>query len=273
MVTLLCTVRTCGAPLSAGARQFVCERGHAFDVSRSGYVNLLQPQDRRSRVPGDTPDAVAARRRFLDRGHAAPLVRAIVALLPLADGDALLDAGCGEGHHLAAFRERWNVEAHGIDISVAAIELAARRWRDCTWIVANADRFLPYAEGSFAAVTSITARLNAPEFRRVLRGDGTLLVAIPAPDDVIELRSAILGEGVERDRVERTVEIFAEHFTLARHERIRHVAHLDRESIADVMASSYRGLRTRERERLAGIEEQDVTMSRDVLLFRAKGAA
>lgn len=264
---LLCTVRSCAAPLTRVERQLVCARGHAFDVSRSGYFNLLQPQDRRSRVPGDTPEAVAARRRFLDRGHAAPLVNAIVELLPLTPDDALLDAGCGEGHHLAALRQRWNVDAHGIDISVAAIELAARRWRDCTWIVANADRFLPYANGSLAAVTSITARLNAPEFRRVLRDDGTLLVAIPAPDDVIELRAAILGEGVERDRVERTVEMFAEHFTLARHERVRHVATLDRESIADVMASSYRGLRTRERQRLADVQAMDVTLSRDVVLL------
>ena len=30
----------------------VCPRGHAFDVARSGYVNLLQPQDRRS--PGQS---------------------------------------------------------------------------------------------------------------------------------------------------------------------------------------------------------------------------
>jgi 23S rRNA (guanine745-N1)-methyltransferase len=267
MTTLLCTVRGCAAPLAQHERRMVCERGHSFDVARSGYVNLLQPQDKRSRIPGDSPEAIAARRRFLDRGHAEPLVRAIVELLPVSG--PLLDAGCGEGHHLAAFRAAYGVEAHGVDISVAAIELAARRWRDCNWIVANADRFLPYSDASFSAVTSITARLNAPEFRRVLRDDGTLLVAIPAPDDVIELREAILGDRVERDRVERTVEMFAAHFTLARHERVRHVARLDRESIADVMSSSYRGLRTRERERLAEMKEQDVTMSRDVLLFRS----
>ena len=45
--------------------------------------------------------------------------------------------------------------------------------------------------------------MNASEFRRVLRDDGRLLVAIPAPDDLIELR------GAGRDRVARTVETFA----------------------------------------------------------------
>jgi 23S rRNA (guanine745-N1)-methyltransferase len=267
-VTLLCTVRECRTPLTREDRQWTCERGHSFDIARSGYVNLLQPQDKKAKVPGDTPEAVAARRRFLDRGLAEPLVRAIVEALPLPSEATLLDAGCGEGHHPAAFQAAYGVEAHGLDISVPAIELAARRWRECHWTVANADRFLPYADGSFDAVTSITARLNGPEFRRVLKAEGTLLVALAGPDDLIELREAILGEGIERDRVDRTVETFAPHFTLQRQERARHVVRLDREAIADVLASSYRGLRTREREKLAALGDMEVTLSRDLLLLR-----
>lgn len=264
---LLCTVRDCHAPLVREDRRYVCVNAHAFDIARSGYVNLLQPQDKRSKTPGDTPEAVAARRRFLERGHAAPLVDGIVRALPLREGDALLDAGCGEGHHLAAFRRAYGVDAHGTDISVPAIELAARRYRDCSWVVANADRFLPYADGAFRAVASITARMNPEEFRRVLAPVGTLLVVLPGADDLIELRAAVLGERLERDRVERTVATFAPAFTLASHERLAHVATLDRESMVDVMSSSYRGLRAREREKLEALEAMEVTLSRDVLLF------
>jgi 23S rRNA (guanine745-N1)-methyltransferase len=255
-------------PLRPAERSYVCANNHSFDMARSGYVNLLQPQDRRSKNPGDTPEAVAARRRFLDRGHAAPLVEAILRALPMEPGQSLLDAGCGEGHHTAAFRQAYGVEACGVDISLPAIDLAARTHPDCLWIVANADRLLPFEDASLDAVTSITARLNPQEFRRVLAPGGTLLVAISAPDDVLELREAILGDGVERDRVERTVSMFSPLFTLERHQRVSHRALLDRESIADVMASSYRGLRTRERERLAQVPPMDVTLSRDLLLFR-----
>lgn len=264
---LLCTVRDCRAPLDHEDRSYRCANGHTFDVARSGYLNLLQPQDRRSRTPGDTPDAAAARRRFLDAGHARPLVDAIVRALPLRGGATLLDAGCGEGHHLAAFRHAYGVEACGIDISVPAIDLAARRHRDCLWIVGNADRFLPFADASLDAVTSITARMNAAEFRRVLAPGGTLLLAIPGPTDLLELRTAILGEPVERDRVARTIEHFAPSFTLQHHETIRHVARLDRQAMIDVMSTSYRGLRTRERARLETMNAMDVTLSRDVLLF------
>ena len=266
-LSLLCSVRTCHLPLARAAQTYVCPNNHTWDIARSGYVNLLQPQDRRSRVPGDSAEAVAARRRFLDAGHAEPLVRAIVDALPLAADDALLDAGCGEGHHLAAFRRAYGVDAHGVDISVAAIDLAARRYRDCQWIVANADRFLPYEDGSFRAVTSITARLHPGEFHRVLAPGGALLVVLPGADDLIELREAVLGERVERDRVERTVETFAPLFTLERHEHRTHLARLDRQAMTDVMSSSYRGLRTRERVRLAQLDAMDVTLSRDLLRF------
>ena len=269
---LLCTVRNCRTPLVLEDRRYVCANAHAFDIARSGYVNLLQPQDKRSKTPGDTPEAVAARRRFLERGHASPLVDAIVRALPMGQGEAMLDAGCGEGHHLAAFRSAYGVDAHGVDISVPAIDSAARRYRDCSWVVANADRFLPYADAAFHAVASITARMNPEEFRRVLAPQGTLLVVIPGADDLIELRHSILGERIERDRVERTEATFAPLFTLARHERIAHTTMLDRESMLDVMSSSYRALRARERETLETLEPMDVTLSRDLLIFTARAS-
>lgn len=241
-------------------RSYVCANGHSFDLSRSGYLNLLQPQDRRSSHPGDTPAAVAARRRFLSL-HGSPLDLSSY----FADVDTLLDVGCGEGYHLSTLPP--SVDAHGVDISLPAIDAAARRYRDAFFVIANADRFLPYADASFAAVASITARMNPPEFHRVLRPDGRLLVALPAPDDLLELRTAILGSGASRDRVARTVALFSPLFTLIHQERVARTARLDHQSIEDVMTSSYRGLRTRERERMAAVDAMEVTMSRDVLVF------
>ncbi|HSB42712.1 MAG TPA: methyltransferase domain-containing protein, partial [Methylomirabilota bacterium] len=168
----------------------------------------------------------------------------------------------------AALAERFGCEGYGVDLSVAAIEAAARRRAGLHLVVANADRFLPYADASFRAVTSITARRNPGEFRRVLRDDGRLLLVIPGPDDLVELREAVLGRGLRRDRVDPAVAAFAPRFTLVRHERLRHVAHLDAEAIHDVMAGSYRSGRASRRDRLAALGPLDVTLSRDALLFR-----
>lgn len=267
---LLCTVRDCRQPLVRHERRFECVNGHAFDVARSGYLNLLQPQDKRSKNPGDTAAAVAARRRFLENGVIKPVVDATAAALPMKPGERLLDVGCGEGHHLAELRRAYAIDGCGTDISIPAVDLAARRDRDLFWVVANADRFIPWADASFDALMSITARLNPDEFRRLLAPGGRLLIALPAPDDLIELREAILGEGIQRDRVERTVEMFRERFTLEQSERVTHRARLDALNIADVMTSSYRGLRPRERERLAEVTSLDVTLSRDLLIFRAE---
>src|SRR6202030_2002957 len=166
---------------------------------RGADINVRQPQDRRSKQPGDTTLALEGRRRLHDRGVTEPLLDAIAEVVAASPDDIVLDAGCGDGFYLGSLTRLFGFSAHGVDISVPAVDAAARRYPGCEWIVANADRFLPYADRSFSIVLSITARMNAGEFRRVLRDDGHLLVALPAPEDLVELR------GAGRDRVARAV--------------------------------------------------------------------
>ena len=253
---LLCPVRNCHLPLVREERRLLCARGHSFDVARSGYINLLQPQERRSKQPGDTPATLRARRRLHDQGATGPLLHAIAELLTASTADIVLDAGCGEGFYLATLARQTSFSAHGIDISVPAIDAAARRYPECEWIVANADRFVPYADRSFSIVLSITARMNASEFRRVLRDDGRLLVALPSPDDLIELR------GAGRDRVDRTVETFAPNFTLVDRRRVTTTADLDAAAVHDVLLLIYRPMRSKP------VEAMRVTFSLDLLLVR-----
>ena len=260
MPQLLCTVRDCHLPLAREDRRVVCPRAHSFDIARSGYINLLQPQERRSRHPGDSAEAVVARRRFLERGHARPLLEAMRAMLPRAE--SILDAGCGEGFYLASLvdgqsglsgqaRSPVGGRGCGIDISTAAVELAARRYPQFEWIVANADRFIPYADASFDLILSITGRMNPSEFRRV--GREFLFVAVSAPDDLVELRGR-----AGRDRVQRTVETFAE-FDLVKRERATAVAELNAGDARDILAATYRPREA---------PPQRVTLSLDLLLFR-----
>ena len=254
---LLCSVRGCRLALVREGRRLHCRRGHSFDVARSGYINLLQPQERRSKQPGDTAAAVAARRRLHDLGVTEPLLRAIAEITTPSPSDIVLDAGCGDGFYLGSLAREIGFDAHGVDISIPAVNAAARRYPGCEWIVANADRFVPYADRSFSIVLSITARMNAGEFRRVLRNDGRLLVAIPAPEDLVELR------GAGRDRAARTVETFARGFTLVDRRRVVTAVDLDAPAVHDLLLSIYRPMRSQP------IEAMRVTFSLDLLLFRA----
>src|ERR1700674_3189482 len=97
---LLCPVRDCHMALVREERRLLCPRGHSFDLARSGYVNLLQPQERRSKQPGDTAAAVTARRRLHDRGVTGPLLQAIGEIVSPSPDDIVLDAGCGDGFYL-----------------------------------------------------------------------------------------------------------------------------------------------------------------------------
>jgi 23S rRNA (guanine745-N1)-methyltransferase len=253
---LLCSVRGCHLGLVRDARRMVCPRKHSFDIARSGYINLLQPQERRAKQPGDTAEAISARRRLHDREVSEHQRLAIAEAVCATADDVVLDAGCGDGFYLGTLQRETGFDAHGIDISVPAVDAAARRYTECEWVVANADRVVPYPDQSFSIVLSITARMNPAEFRRVLRDGGRLLVAIPAPDDLIELR----GSG--RDRVAQTVDRFAHGFTLINQRRVSTCADLGASAVRDVLISIYRPMQRR------SVEAKRVTFSLDLLLFQ-----
>ena len=50
-----------------------CPKGHSFDVSAKGYVNLLLTQHKNVKDPGDSKEMAAARRLFLDSGAYSPV--------------------------------------------------------------------------------------------------------------------------------------------------------------------------------------------------------
>ncbi|MCM2316728.1 MAG: methyltransferase domain-containing protein [Thermoanaerobaculia bacterium] len=273
MIRLICPVKACGAPLGREPRALRCGAGHSFDVARSGYANLLQPQDRKSTNPGDTREAVAARRRLLSRGIGDGLAAAIGAMLAargIGPGAVIMDAGCGEGFHLADACARLGAAGCGIDISTPAIDLAAKRYRKLTWIVANADRAIPLANGSVDAVLSITGRINRDEFARVLKPEGVALLAVAAADDLAELRDAVLGESTEKDRAQGAIESLAPRFRLEERARHAETLDLDHAALEDLLASTYRGQRRSQKDALAGVERMRVTSSRELLLLRAE---
>ena len=274
-VALRCPVRSCGETLERHPRLWRCPRGHTFDLARSGYCNLLQPQERRSARPGDSSEAVAARRRLAEAGFAAHLhetLRAEIGTLGLGADAAVLDLGCGEGSFLGGLVRDTGWEGHGLDLSAEALDLAARRHPEATWIVANADRSLPYAASSFDLVTSLDARLHPEEIRRVLRPSGTLLVAVPAADDLAELRRTVLGpeEGEGKDRLTRAEGLLAERFEVVRRLQSRTTQVLSPERARDALIATYRAGRASREPALEALGTLEVTLAHEVGVFRPR---
>src|SRR5438132_1157726 len=101
---LLCPVRGCQLGLVRDMRRMVCPRGHSFDIARSGYINLLQVQERRAKDPGDTAEAIAARRRLHELGVTEHQRLAIAETIAGTPDDVVLDAGCGDGFYLGTLQ-------------------------------------------------------------------------------------------------------------------------------------------------------------------------
>lgn len=270
--SLACTVRGCGQPLALVGRSWTCARGHCFDIARSGYVNLLQPQDRRSRDAGDARAAIDARARLLATGVGRAIVDRVVdrARGLLGDNATVVDLGSGSGETLEAIARTRRVVAVGIDLSTTAAELASRRCPVITWVVANADRRIPLLEASVDLVISQHARRSPLECARLLRRGGHLLVSVPAPDDLVELREAVQGNGVLRPRADVAISEHARDFELVSREEVRERHVLDRAALLDVLRGTYRGARTSAASRLETLTELAVTFASEICLFRRR---
>jgi 23S rRNA (guanine745-N1)-methyltransferase len=270
---LACSVRGCRQPLRRTPAALVCARGHTYDIARSGYVNLLQPQDRRSPAAGDALASLDARARLLASGIGRTLVGTVVrtaSRVPLSEEAAVVDLGAGTGEVLGELAAARRIAGIGIDLSSAAVAAAAKRFPSVTWIVANADRRLPILDRSVELVLSINARRNPSECARVLTRPGYLLVVVPAADDLIELRELVQGRAVERDRTEPLLQEHQATFEIVEQATMREARRLTRDQLLDVLRGTYRGARTSAASRVEMLTALDVTFASELRLFAAR---
>lgn len=99
-------------------------------------------------------------------------------------GARLLDVACGEGSLSRIGAQRYGLQAHGSDLSIAAARIAAAESRG-PFAVSSGEQ-LPYADASFDYVTCIGSlehfldmRAGLREMARVVRPDGTVALLVP----------------------------------------------------------------------------------------------
>lgn len=187
-----------GAALQRRDNTWQCASGHCFDMSSQGYTHLLPVQKKRSRDPGDSKEMVASRRRFLASGAYDSIARATAQMVLQAAtaGETIrcLDAGCGEGHYLRSLAASAATDVKlalvGLDISKWAVQAAARRDKQMTWLVgSNAN--LPIQSASLDWILCMFGFPVYAEFARVLKPGGQLLQVDAGPRHLHELREII----------------------------------------------------------------------------------
>jgi 23S rRNA (guanine745-N1)-methyltransferase len=205
---LVCPV--CGGALRPAGASLRCAAGHAFDVAREGYVNLLVTRRRRTRMVGDTPAMVAARASFLARGHYARLADTVAGLVVAhvrsrggAEPGCVVEVGAGTGYHLGRLHDRLLADGgarpclFGTDVSKHAVRLAARAHPDVTFLVADTHTGIPLTAGSAVAVLDVFAPRDPAELARLLAPDGLLVVVTPGPAHLAELAGRVGLVGIQ----------------------------------------------------------------------------
>lgn len=195
----------CAGPLHLGGSQLACRRNHGFDIARHGYVNLTT--GRAGPGTGDTCAMVAARDRFLSRGHYRRLAAAVQSLAARHDPGLpglVVDLAGGTGYYLAAVLDALpHRHGAGIDLSVPALRRAARAHPRAAALGADVWRPLPLADCSAALVLSIFGPRNAAETGRILTPEGTLLMAVPGTGHLRELQGPLGMISIDRRKPRR----------------------------------------------------------------------
>jgi len=161
-----------------------CANGHRHDVNKRGYVSLLGGGTKHL---GDTAEMLDARDVVLDGGAYSPIAAAVASAVA---GERIVDAGAGTGYYLrAALGSPGASLGLAMDLSSNAVARAVRSSQRIDGLVADTWRPLPVRSGVADTVLDVFAPRNLPEFRRILRPGGTMIVVVPRADHLGSLRA------------------------------------------------------------------------------------
>ncbi|MGV9967213.1 putative RNA methyltransferase [Streptomyces olivaceus] len=228
--TLRCPV--CGAALRPAQGALRCPTGHTFNIARQGYVSLLTGA---RALSGDDTAMVQARTRFLATGTYAPVSQVLTEAV--STRGTVLDAGCGTGYYLAGVLDRLpSARGLGLDASVRALRSAARSHERAAAASWDVFRPFPLADQAVDVVLNVFAPRNPPEFHRVLRGSGRLIVVRPTQQHLAELRAHVPGMvTIDPDKERRLHRALGPFFEATGTRRLEYTARLTSQEAVDLV--------------------------------------
>lgn len=262
----------CADPLSLQARTANCPRGHAYDLAKQGYLNLLPSAS--TGIEGDSAEMIEARSTFLAGGFYAPIRDALIAATADAGG-LIVEVGAGTAYYLsgvvAAHPDRTGL---ALDVSRYAARRAAKVDPERIGsVICDAWKELPVQDGAAKVVIDVFAPRNAPEMARILAPGGSLLVVTPNQAHLSELVGVLGMVRVDEEKERRLAESLAGSFEQVGSESVEVVMALDHAAVERLvtMTPSARHLRVEElAERIAVLGEVvEVTLSVTLSSWRA----
>jgi 23S rRNA (guanine745-N1)-methyltransferase len=196
---------------------------------------------------------VRARRSFLSAGFYGPLSDRLNRWVAQQLGQAeivqtearfacIVEVGCGEGYYLSqlkccleSHRPVWPIRYFGMDISKAAVKLAAKQHRGIIFVVADVKRKIPFASRSVGILLNIFSPRHVTEFERVLARNGSCFVVIPAPEHLGSLRLEFGLLEIEVSKLERVTEQMRGDFELIQQHTLEYDLRLGGEALLQLI--------------------------------------
>ncbi|GAA2792569.1 putative RNA methyltransferase [Kribbella solani] len=232
VAALRCPV--CGDGLTLTDRTARCPRGHAYDLAKQGYLNLLPASS--NGIDGDSAAMVGARTVFLGTGHYAPIRDALILRAELGDDDLVVEVGAGTAYYLAGVL---GMSPHrrgiALDVSKYAARRAAKADPRIASVVCDAWRELPLVDGAAELMLNVFAPRNAAEMARVLSPTGRLLVVTPNQQHLAELIDVLGMVSVDADKERRLEESLAGEFVRTGSEVVEETMPLDRSAVEQLV--------------------------------------
>lgn len=204
----------------------VCINNHCFDISKKGYVNLLNSntktiydkelfESRHEIYNSKVYDNLTEELKYII--HNYTLDKNI---------NYILDAGCGEGYFSNKLYEDKNINNRckliGIDIAKEGISMATRGENEVIWCISDLSN-LPFKDNAFGVILNILSPANYKEFTRVLSDDGIIVKIVPESNYLKEIRTNIQGNIKNSDYDNKNiVAVFKKHLNVVYENRINY---------------------------------------------------
>ena len=251
--------------------RFICKKEHTFDVSKKGYINLINE----TKKTNYDRELFISRKEILNQGFYLPIAEEILRIAKeFAEKQKLeklnlLDVGCGEGYYSYQLSQNEKMNIFAFDISKEAISLATDYPADINWCIADLSN-LPFKDRSMDVVLDVLTPANYKEFKRDLQNQGLLIKVIPGNEYLKEIRELVSGQLKNAGYSNKdTMEYTLEHVKLAGRSALTYTMPVTPDQVRDFvrMTPLTSGLNT---EELPLDRVKEITISMELLYGRVK---
>lgn len=148
--------------------------------------------------------------------------------------------------------------------------MAAKRYKGIHFLVANLKERLVFANDTLHVLLNIFAPRNAEEFARVVTLGGIVLIVIPAPQHLQQLRGTLGLLSIEENKQEHVIEQFAPYFTYMGATAVNSTLRLNRQELLQsvMMTPNYWHMSDEIKAVMEGLHEIETEIAFSCLVFR-----